>query len=154
MLSQSAVYALQAGLYLAGRENGDRATAKEVGEELNIPTPYLAKVLQRLRDEGVVEGVRGPRGGYRLTRDPACITVVDVVAPFYDMGPPQTCLLGGECHMDQPCVAHRRRSEWNEAIQAVLRETTLQDLLGGDRPGGALRRRDMERSSQTIEEAS
>jgi Rrf2 family protein len=99
--------------------------------ELELPRTYLAKVLHRLSREGVAVSTRGPKGGYRLAADPALVTVASVVAPFQELRPARTCLLGGPCDLENPCPAHERRSAWNAAALEILQETSLADLLTG-----------------------
>ncbi len=131
MLSQTGVYALQALLHLAAHQNGAPVPAAVMARELGIPGTYLAKVLQRLAREGILEATRGARGGYRLIPEPARLTVAQVVTPFQDFRAPDACLLGGPCSPDTPCTAHARRSAWNAAALDILERTTLADLLSG-----------------------
>ncbi len=128
MLSQTGIYALQALLHLAERD--DRVPASRVAEELGIPSNYLAKVLQRLGQEGLVDATRGRTGGYRLAVEPGRLSVADIIAPFQELATPRTCLMGGSCDPARPCSAHRHRVEWNDAIQDLLKSTSLADLLG------------------------
>lgn len=137
MLSQTGLYALQSLLHLAEQGNGVQVPAGLMARELGIPGTYLAKVLQRLAREGILDSTRGARGGYRLAVDPADLTVAAAVSPFQDLKAPETCLLGGPCDHDNPCSAHARRAAWNAAALKILEETTLADLLSGA-PLGAL----------------
>ncbi len=132
MLSQSSVYALQAALHLAQRPPGTFVSAARMAEALDLPPQYLAKVLRRLSVEGVLASTRGAHGGYSLTTPPQELTVQDVVAPFEEVQSARVCLLGGPCHVAQPCSAHLRRLEWNAAREKILAATTLADLLEGD----------------------
>ena len=97
MLTQTGTYALQAALHLAHRADGRAISAAAMAAELELPRTYLAKVLHRLSREGVVVSARGPKGGYRLATDPTRVTVASVVAPFQELRPARTCLLGGPC---------------------------------------------------------
>lgn len=96
---------------------------------LELPPGYLAKVLRRLKSEGLLESTRGARGGYRLARPAQELTVEHVVDPFEDVLALKRCLLGGPCHVERPCAAHERRLEWNEARKRILATTMLTDLL-------------------------
>ena len=137
MLSQTGLYALQALLHLAEQGRGAQVPAGVMARELGIPGTYLAKVLQRLAREGILESTRGARGGYRLNVDARRLTVAAAVAPFQELRAPETCLLGGPCDLKNPCSAHARRSAWNAAALEILERTTLADLLTGA-PLGAL----------------
>jgi len=140
MLSQTGLYALQALLHLAAKGRNGPVAAGHMARELGIPANYLAKILQRLSREGILEATRGAHGGYRLVPDPARLTVATAVAPFQELKTPRVCLMGGLCDLANPCVAHTRRLQWNAAALASLARTTLADLLAGtpeeaDRPG-------------------
>jgi Rrf2 family protein len=58
---------------------GVAAQAKDIARRQEIPLRYLEQIFQDLRRAGLVESKRGPRGGYYLKRDPAEITLADVV---------------------------------------------------------------------------
>ena len=129
MLSRSGVYAVQAALHLAQQPADEPVSAARMADVLELPPEYLAKVLRRLKREGVLRSTRGVNGGYRLAKAPDELTVDAVVRPFDDVEPPQRCLLGGPCHSERPCTAHLRRLKWNEARQRILATTRLTDLL-------------------------
>jgi Rrf2 family protein len=129
MLSRSGLYALQAALYLAQEDSGRPVSAARMASDLEVPAEYLAKVLRRLKGEGVLSSTRGTRGGYTLTGSADEFTVEDVVRPFEQVRPLRRCLLGGACDLANPCAAHLRRLEWNEARIRIFRATWLKDLL-------------------------
>ncbi len=74
-------YSLIIALHLARRGRGtpDPIAARELAEIERLPADYLEQILLRLRRAGLVESVRGARGGYYLARDPGTITVFDVM---------------------------------------------------------------------------
>jgi Rrf2 family protein len=131
MLSQTGLYALQAVLHLARRGSPDSVPAAAMAAALHIPANYLAKVLHRLGREGVLTATRGSGGGYRLAVEPEELTVAQVVAPFQELRPARTCLMGGPCDLDDPCPAHARRTAWTASALGTLERTTLADLLDG-----------------------
>lgn len=110
---------------------GQRVQTREICERHGLPERYLEQMLTALRKGGMLASVRGPRGGYQLTRPPQQITVAEVEA----------CL---EC--DQPSGRQVARnapefravadlaSRAEKARQAVLRNTTLEQLVK-DRDG-------------------
>jgi len=74
----SADYALRALIELVAE--GDRVlSAETIGRRQNIPPRFLQAILADLHKAGVVDGVRGHGGGWRLRRDPASITVTEVL---------------------------------------------------------------------------
>ncbi len=80
--SKSAVYALHAALELARAGEGEPVTAAGVAARYAIPPAVMAKVFQHLVRAGLVTGFRGSRGGYRLARSAARITVLEVLDVF------------------------------------------------------------------------
>lgn len=74
-------YSLIIALHLARRNSSGLPTAaRELSESERLPADYVEQILLRLRRAGLVESVRGARGGYRLAREPGRITVRDVMA--------------------------------------------------------------------------
>ena len=79
-LSKKSDYALMAMKHLALRtDGGASSSAREMSEAYDIPLELLAKVLQRLVRARLLVSVQGTRGGYRLGRPAAAISVADVI---------------------------------------------------------------------------
>lgn len=78
-LSKKTVLALEAVVDIAYNARPEPVQAKEITERQGIPQRYLEQVMQHLVHEGVLKGVRGPRGGYRLARERRRITVGEIV---------------------------------------------------------------------------
>ncbi|OFW36976.1 MAG: hypothetical protein A3J29_21995 [Acidobacteria bacterium RIFCSPLOWO2_12_FULL_67_14b] len=79
-LSKKSDYALIAMKHLAMRSDGGASSsAREISESYDIPLELLAKVLQRLVRARLLVSVQGTRGGYRLSRSAATISVADVI---------------------------------------------------------------------------
>jgi Rrf2 family protein len=79
-LSKKSDYALIAMAHLAARPDGNgSSSAREISETYAIPLELLAKILQRLVRAKLLVSVQGTRGGYRLARPAASISVADVI---------------------------------------------------------------------------
>jgi len=79
-LSKKSDYALIAMAHLAARPDGNgSSSAREISETYSIPLELLAKILQRLVRAKLLVSVQGTRGGYRLARPAASISVADVI---------------------------------------------------------------------------
>lgn len=72
------LYAIEAVLDIAYNAGEQPVRSSEITERQDIPARYLEPVLQQLVRAGILVGVRGPRGGYRLGRDRRRITVGDI----------------------------------------------------------------------------
>jgi Rrf2 family cysteine metabolism transcriptional repressor len=81
-LSKAARHALLAATEMARSKDNGPVTVTLVARRNGIPEAALAKVLQRLVRSGLAVGVRGVHGGYRLSRPPSEITVLDVLDVF------------------------------------------------------------------------
>lgn len=75
-------HALYAVIELARADEDNPVSVASIAQRHNIPETALAKVFQRLVHTGLVVGMRGPHGGYRLARPSAEISVLDVVRGF------------------------------------------------------------------------
>lgn len=130
VLSHSADYALRAVLYLAAREGGGLIPANEIAEALGVPQRYLGKVLNTLAHAGTLASTRGPRGGFRLTRPAAELTLADVIAPFDAIGKPLQCLLDHRpCSEETPCAAHHDWQRIGTELRDFFERMTVAALL-------------------------
>src|ERR1700744_6406592 len=78
-LSRKTMLALEAVIDIAFNARPEPVQAKEITARQGVPQRYLEQVMQQLVRAGVLKGVRGPRGGYRLARERRRISVGDVV---------------------------------------------------------------------------
>jgi Rrf2 family protein len=78
-LSRKTMLALEAVIDIAFNARPEPVQAKEITQRQGVPQRYLEQVMQQLVRAGVLKGVRGPRGGYRLARERRRISVGDVV---------------------------------------------------------------------------
>jgi Rrf2 family protein len=139
MLSQSGESALKAVLELARHDPADWSGARVLARRLGVSPSYLAKIMQVLAREGVLESHRGKAGGFRLGRPAWEIRLLEVVAPFDDLTAGRRCLLGRPSCTDRaPCAVHHRWKQVAERMAEFFSETTVGELLDGEQvPGPA-----------------
>jgi len=129
ILSQTAVYAIKAVLYLAESEGTDLVRVDDVASALGVPRNYLSKILHTLARAGLLSSTRGPHGGFRLAVDAADLTLVGVVELFEEVRLEPGCMLGrGRCDAVDPCAVHARWNEASAAMRSFFQETTVRDL--------------------------
>lgn len=133
-LTRRAEYGLMAMAFLAGRGAG-HVSVREMGDHLAIPRRLLAEVLKELARGGLVEGARGPNGGYRLIAEPERLALGRVVEVLE--GPIQVadCADGGSCEHESGCAIQHGMRFVAGRIKQVLDQSTLSDLVVGARAG-------------------
>jgi Rrf2 family protein len=137
-LSKKADYALMAMKHLAVR--GDRASegsssAREIAEQYDIPIELMAKVLQRLVRRGLLVSHQGTRGGYRLARGPAQISVADVIQAIEGPVTVTACSTDeGQCEQFSKCNVRDPLFRVRDRILAALGECTIAELASEPAP--------------------
>lgn len=133
MISQTVEYALRAVVYLASDAPASRTT-QELSKVTQVPTAYLAKVLQSLIRAEIVQSRRGIGGGVSLIRAPKELSILDVVNAVEPVKRIKKCPLDLPSHGGELCPLHSRLDAAMYQVEASFQETTLQDLLD-DRSG-------------------
>ena len=129
MLSRSSQYAIRALAYLAMGQRGQWVLARQIAAALDIPPPFLAKILQALAVEGILESQRGRNGGFRLVRNPDRLPLTDIVDAFDKLGQGRPCVLGQKvCSDESACPLHHTWKHSLNAFRHRLQTTTLADL--------------------------
>ncbi|GAA4608714.1 Rrf2 family protein [Actinoplanes octamycinicus] len=136
-LPVSTEWLLHCAASLAQLEAGATASATQLARYFDVPAAYLAKQLQSLVRAGVLTATTGPRGGFRLARDAARITLLDIVEAVDGAAQPYECreirqqgrgaLSPEECR--SPCILARKMAEAHDAWRQSLAATTLADIV-------------------------
>lgn len=80
MISNSCKYAIRAVIYIAEQPSDCGKTGiKKISGDLDLPTPFLAKILQQLAKHKILISLKGPHGGFSLLKEPDEITLLDIV---------------------------------------------------------------------------
>jgi Rrf2 family protein len=116
-LSRKTLLALEAVIDIAFNARPEPVQAKEITARQGVPQRYLEQVMQQLVRAGILKGVRGPKGGYRLARERRRISVGDVVRV-------------AEAIEDSEEEKVRPRSELGLRIVAPLIQNLQDDVMG------------------------
>lgn len=116
-LSRKIDYALVTLAFLAEREEGPVVSAREIAAINDLPLPLVAKILKRLHRNGLVDGVRGSKGGYRLATNLDGVTLIELIAAVEDGKPTE------RRHRHGPVQALHYR------LMKFLRDVKLSDLV-------------------------
>ncbi len=120
-------------------EDGSYRMVRELGTQLGFPLPYLAKVLKRLRKMGLLESLRGPRGGFRLLRPLHQIALVEVVSAMDGNPVSRSCPLGQHaCRLTAPCPFCKLWAPAFRRLLAALAQVSVGDLPPACRPAGII----------------
>lgn len=125
--SQTTGYAIEALACLA-RRNGQSMLVREIAECTNLPLPYLAKVLNRLSEAGIVESKRGYKGGVKLVKAPGAISLLEI----------NTAVEAGRAAAaeEAPAPPIGQGTFWNafqQSYREKLASMTLDDVLNSHR---------------------
>lgn len=127
-ISSKARYAIQAMFQLATAAKQQPLTLQEITREQAISPSYLEQLLARLRQHGLVVGLRGPGGGYRLARPAQEITIAEIVVAIDDS---RVARLreGDLSRRDDRSRYHAMWLDLCDQVEDYLDTLTLQELL-------------------------
>jgi Rrf2 family protein len=127
--SRSAEYAIRAFVHLAQVPEGKYAMVKHIAAEEEIPSHFLAKILQQLARKGLLRSSKGPTGGFALRVPADEIRLVDIVEALDGLAEYQQCAAGlAECSDDMPCPLHDSWKAVRSRIMDYLGRNTISDL--------------------------
>ena len=105
MLSNTCKYAVRAVIYLAiNEEPSKKIGIKQISKELDIPSPFLGKILQSLAKQKLLASTKGPHGGFSLGKPAENISLLDIVEIIDGLDVFNVCLVGMKF-----CVGHEER---------------------------------------------
>lgn len=109
---------------------GERpVTLGDISERQRISLSYLEQLFGKLRRRELVSSVRGPGGGYRLTRPTQDLSVGEIILAVDEPIDATQCGGRENCHDDQKCITHDLWTDLNRHIFEYLESVTLHDLV-------------------------
>jgi len=134
-LSTKSTYGLRAMLAISLSESGGVTSIADISKAEGISVPYLEQLLNRLRRKGLIESIRGPKGGYVLSKPPKRITVGEIVKALEGNISPVHCVAAGKgiksiCKKESSCAPRVVWARLANAIDECLESITLEDLRG------------------------
>lgn len=126
-LTRRGDYVVRAAIALARAfPQGGYRKIREVAEEMRVPRTYTPQILNLLAQAGLAEARAGQQGGYRLRRDPATISLLEVVEAAEGPLRPQRCTLReGPCRWEDMCALHPAWDRSVTALRGALHATSL-----------------------------
>ena len=133
-LSTKGRYAMVALADIALQDAGAQVPLSEISKRQDISLPYLEQLFVKLRRAGLVESVRGPGGGYRLSRAPSEIRVVDVLAAVdetVDAMHKGAGASGGQSGARAQSMTNRLWQGLSAHVYVFLHQARLSDVIEG-----------------------
>ena len=128
-LSKKSDYGLIAVKHLATHRNTLACSAADIAEQYGISGTLMAKVLQKLAREGVVQARHGAAGGYQLAKDPGQISALDVISAIDGPVLITSCVTNhGNCDATERCSVREPLRRVNESILHVLGNVTISQM--------------------------
>jgi Rrf2 family protein len=139
IFSTKAEYGVRVMVELARRGGAQPVALTDIADHEGLPLAYLEHLVARLRRAGLIESRRGAHGGYLLAREPAAITMAEVVEALEGRIAPIECFSASpdaslihcvlESDPERVCTSKILWTRVRDAIVATLEETTLADLI-------------------------
>lgn len=131
-LTRRADYAIRTAICLAREGNERRLPAPVIAERMAVPPRFLPQIMQDLVRAGLVQAAPGRGGGYRLTRAPGAVTLLDIIEAVEGDARRRTCVLSSSaCDASRPCDVHPLVARAQDALLDRLAEATVRDAIGG-----------------------
>ena len=123
-------YAVTAMLDLAYHsERQGPVTLTDIAKRQHISMSYLEQLFARLRRAGMVEGVRGPGGGYQLSRETGQINIAEIICAVDETIDSTRCGGKANCQNAHPCLTHDLWMGLSEQIRQYLASISLADVI-------------------------
>jgi len=137
MLSNTCKYAIRAVIYLALNYSENRKIGmKEISDSLDIPTPFLGKILQTLAKNKLLISTKGPNGGFALGKPANEITLLNIIEIVDGLDLFNECLIGlrtcsSNTHTDVQCPIHNKFLPISKQLYELFNNETI-DLLANE----------------------
>jgi Rrf2 family iron-sulfur cluster assembly transcriptional regulator len=132
-LSTKGRYGVTAMMDLAIHDNAGPVTLADISQCQGISLSYLEQLFAKLRKHNLVEGVRGPGGGYRLSRPADQISVAEIISAVDEKVDATKCNNQGDCQNGERCLTHDLWTELSDRLYTFLSGITLSQFV--NRPG-------------------
>ncbi len=134
-LSTKGQYGVRAMYEIAKGYPEEPVNIKSISERQDVSIHYLEQILNKLRRAGLIKSIKGPGGGYVLTKSPTEISIADILLELEGPVAITSCLNPEEgCVRVERCVTHLLWKSLGKQIESFLKTVTLADLLRGLSP--------------------
>lgn len=130
-ISTKGRYAVRMMLDMALNNTGEPIRIKDISSRQNISDKYLEQIVSILNKAGFVKSIRGPQGGYKLSKSPEQYTIGMILRLTEGSLAPVACLEDevNQCDRQDECVTLLLWKKLDTAIKSIVDTTTLADLV-------------------------
>jgi Rrf2 family protein len=130
MLSYTCKTAIKAVIYLASKfDSGENAGIKEIAEYINASEHTVGKLLQTLVKQGIINSVKGPSGGFYISKEQIKQPIINIVEAIDGKNIFKECGLGlSKCSPAHPCPIHDEYKEARGMIEKLFTRKKISDL--------------------------
>lgn len=131
MLSNTSKYAIRAMIYLAlNAQQENKIGIKKISSALDLPSPFLAKILQVLAKHKLLSSTKGPNGGFSLGKEAGKITLYEIVTVIDGNELFDRCLISLRTCNDEglPCPLHAQYESIRNEIKTLFKQQDIGNL--------------------------
>ena len=128
-LTTKSRYAVTAMLDIASHNTGSPISLPEISHRQNISLSYLEQLFSRLKKSGLVDSIKGPGGGYKLSKDANEIVISEVIQAVDEDLETTACNGKSNCHNNHQCISHNLWQDLGNEINNFLSDITLQQVI-------------------------
>ncbi len=130
MLSNTCKTAIKAVIYLASQyESGEKSGIRDIAEHIDASEHTVGKLLQTLVKQGVINSVKGPAGGFFITKSQRNQPIINIVEAIDGRQIFTGCGLGlSKCSATRPCPIHHEYKAARDLYEKIFRTNRIADL--------------------------
>lgn len=128
-VTRASDYAIRALIHMAHKPVGTTFMRSELALECDIPDSFLGKILQNLAKSEILSSERGKKGGFKVAKPTADITVYDIISAIEGDIALNKCIFDEEfCSLVHSCTAHTMWADIQDNLVEMLKSYTLAKL--------------------------